>query len=220
MLDGIQLLGLLPCRSIDIRILTLSEFFSQQEKVGKWLSRGTIFFISLVTRPRTAGHVGEMRDNRFSSAFFHVHGKVVVQLLESVGRHERLDRRLHLSSRLHHILELSHIDLVSGQFRCTDTHPSVLQCRGGTGSLVRINGQALRDQVLGAVGNVPPELWPKVILSISRSIKDELFIVSIKGQVSTQQQEENYTDTPNITLDIICWPPFQNFRSQISRSPA
>src|SRR5210317_1001806 len=93
MLDGIRLLRCLSDSSINVRIFPLAEFFSQKKKVGKGLSRGTIFDVTLVTRPCTTGHVGEMRDDGFSPTFFHVHCKVVVELLESVCRHELRNRK-------------------------------------------------------------------------------------------------------------------------------
>jgi hypothetical protein len=71
-----------------------------------------------------------------------------------------------------------------------------------------INRQTLGDQILGPTGNIPPKLGSKIVLSIARSIKDFVFVFIIKGKVTSQQQKQNDTDTPNVAFDVVTRPPF------------
>mmetsp|Transcript_28121 Transcript_28121/g.77333 ORF Transcript_28121/g.77333 Transcript_28121/m.77333 type:complete len:236 (-) Transcript_28121:787-1494(-) len=146
---------------------------------------------------------------------FQVPGKVFFQILHSIlfcyfvlfiGRHV-FSQFVNIHLLLHGIIVLSFQD------------PIVFECVFCAEALLRIDGQHSSNKRFCSRGRSFPVRWVEIIFTISRSFEYTILVLIFKWQIPTQQQKQNNANTPQITLDIISGPPFQNFGRQIPRCP-
>lgn len=105
-------------------------------------------------------------------------------------------------------------DLVNWQ-TAHGQHPLGVQSLLSRKTILRVNAEALLDEVLSFLADALPPLRERVIAK-SDLLQDLIFAASVERRVARQQDVGNDTDRPDIALLVVAL--FQDFRSDVVRS--